>query len=257
MLQDLNFSGQSVLIMGASQGIGLAIAKTLSAYGASVILTARSKEKIEQEANILRANGLDAYAVACDVSKYNSVVQAIDYAVRKTNGIDILVNNAGVIEPLAPLAESDPHLWSYAADVNYKGVYHCMRAAIPHMLEQGGGKVINMSSGAANSALVGWSHYCSGKAAAKKLTEVAHKELFDKNIQIIGLSPGTVATEMMKKIQNAKINLVSDLDWDIHISPEWVAEGVAFLCGEEGIEFAGTDFSLKTVEGRKRVGLKI
>ncbi len=255
MLQSLDFSGQSALIMGASQGIGLATAKTLAGYGATVVLAARSKHKIEEETNLIRANGHKAFAVTCDISDYSSVSDAIEFVFEKTGRLDIVVNNAGTIEPLAPLVESDPEIWSQAADINYKGVYYSMRAAIPFMLKQGNGTVINMSSGAANSALVGWSHYCSGKAAAKKLTEVAHKELSDDNIRVVGLSPGTVATQMMEKIRDAQINPVSKLNWDVHIPPEWVGEGVAFLCGEEGAEFAGTDFSLKTAEGRARVGL--
>jgi len=257
MLQVLDFSGQTALIMGASKGIGLATAKTLAAYGATVFLAARSHEKIEMETSIIRSDGFNAFAVECDVSDYHSVVKAIDYITQTTGQLDILVNNAGVIEPLAHLIETDPEIWGHAADINYKGVYHGMRAAIPIMLTQGAGIVINMSSGAANSALLGWSHYCSSKAAAKKLTEVAHKELSEKNIRIVGLSPGTVKTTMMEKIRDAKINPVSHLDWSTHILPEWVGEAVAFLCGKEGVEFAGTDFSLKTSEGRQRVGLPI
>jgi 3-oxoacyl-[acyl-carrier protein] reductase len=254
MLQALDFSGQTALIMGASRGIGLATAKNLAAYGARVILAARTFEVIEAEAKALMCKGFEAYCVKCDVSDYDSVEKAVQYAALK-GGISILVNNAGVIEPLARLIDSDPKTWGEAADINYKGVYHGMRAAIPLMLTKGGGTVVNMSSGAANSALEGWSHYCSNKAAAKKLTEVAHRELADQNIRVVGLSPGTVATSFMKKIRHAKINVVSNLDWDAHISPDWVAEGVAFLCGPEGAEFAGTDFSLKTPEGRQRVGL--
>lgn len=255
MLQTLDFSGQSVLVFGASKGIGLATAKTLAAYGANVVLAARSLDVIEKEAEIISANRPQAFAVSCDVSNYDSVVNAIDFTVEKTASLDFVVNNAGVIEPLSTLIESDPEVWGQAADINYKGVYYSMRAAIPVMLKQGSGTVINLSSGAANKALVGWSHYCSSKAAAKKLTEVADKELSGTNIRVIGLSPGTVATTMMEKIRDAQINPVSHLDWSTHIPPEWVGEAVAFLCGDEGAEFAGTDFSLKTVEGRKRVGL--
>ncbi len=169
----------------------------------------------------------------------------------------ILINNAGVIEPLTHLIDSDPTQWGLAADINYKGVYHCMRATLPHMVNAGGGTIVNLSSGAANSALPGWSHYCSTKAAVKKLTEVAHRELHESNIRVVGLSPGTVATDMMKNIREAKINAVSHLDWSVHIPPEWAAEGVAFLCGPEGGECAGTDFSIKTPEGRARIGLPI
>ena len=255
MLQELDFSGKTAIIMGASQGIGLATAKALAAYGATVILAARSSETLEQEAQLIRSNGLNAFASKCDVSNYQSVVKTVEFAIDKTSKLDILVNNAAVIEPLASLLESDPDTWARAADINYKGVYHGMRAAIPHMLKQDGGTVINLSSGAANNPMLGWSHYCSNKAATQMLTRVAHQELEDKNIRVVGLSPGTVATNMMEKIRDAKINRVSHLDWDVHIPAEWVAEGIAFLCGEEGGEFAGTDFSLKTAEGRKRVGL--
>ncbi len=255
MLQSLDFSGQSALIIGASQGIGLATAQTLAAYGASVILAARSIDKIEQAAKEIGAEGNNAFAIKCDVTDYASVNKAVEFAIEKTGRLDFVVNNAGTIEPLSTLIDSDPEIWGQAADINYKGVYHGLRAAIPKMLKQNSGTIVNMSSGAANSALVGWSHYCSGKAAAKKLTEVAHKELSDTNIKVVGLSPGTVATPMMEKIRDAKINPVSNLDWNVHIPPQWVGEGVAFLCGESGAEFAGTDFSLKTKEGRMRVGL--
>jgi len=255
MLQKIDFTGKTALIIGASQGIGLATAIKLAEYGATVILAARSLDKVEAHAKSMRSQGLSALAVYCDVSDYESMNNALNFIIEKTRKLDFLINNAGVIEPLTTLIDSDPEVWGEAVDINIKGVYHGMRAVVPLMVEQGGGVVINMSSGAANSALVGWSHYCSTKAAVKKLTEVAHKELHEKNIRVVGLSPGTVATPMMEKIKEAKINPVSNLDWSSHIPPEWVGEGVAFLCGHGGGEFAGTDFSLKTVEGRKRVGL--
>ena len=255
MLQNIDLTGQTALIMGASQGIGLATAKVLVNYGATVVLAARSFDKVKAHASAISTSDANALAVTCDVSDYNSVQRATEFTIEKTDRLDILINNAGVIEPLERLIESDPDIWGKAADINYKGVYHCMRAALPHMQQQNNGTIINMSSGAANSALVGWSHYCSTKAAVKKLTEVAHKEFIEKNIHIIGLSPGTVATPMMQKIRDANINPVSHLDWNTHIPPEWVGEGVVFLCSDQGKVFAGTDFSLKTAEGRKLVGL--
>ena len=255
MLQELDFKGQTALVLGASQGIGLATAQTLVAYGATVILAARSLTVIEQQANEIDPAGIKALAVHCDVVNYESVVNAIGFAIENTGRLDVLVNNAGVIEPLVRLVDSDPAVWGDAIDINCKGVYHGMRAAIPIMLKQGNGTIVNMSSGAANSALIGWSHYCASKAAAKKLTETAHKELVGKNIRVVGLSPGTVATNMMQKIRDAKINAVSDLDWSTHIPAQWVGEAVAFLCGDSGDEFAGADFSLKTAQGRKSIGL--
>ncbi|GAA4940869.1 hypothetical protein GCM10025791_19090 [Halioxenophilus aromaticivorans] len=101
------------------------------------------------------------------------------------------------------------------------------------MRDDGGRIVVNISSGAANRALVGWSHYCSTQAAAKKLTEIAHRELHQHNIRVVGLSQGTVATDFMATIRDAKINAVSDLDWVSHIPPHWTAEAVAFYAATE------------------------
>ncbi len=257
MLQNLDFKGKTALIMGASRGIGLAAAHILSQYGATVVLGARSYEAVTHGVKDIKRQGGSAYAVHCDVGDYASVESAVSKCLQLTGQIDFLIDIAGVIEPLAHLIDSDPGQWALAADINYKGVYYCMRATLPHMVKAGGGIVVNMSSGAANSALPGWSHYCSAKAAAKKLTEVAHKELHKDNIRVVGLSPGTVATDMMASIRDAKINVVSHLDWATHIPAEWAAEAVAFLCGPEGDEFSGMDFSIKTTEGRSRVGLPI
>lgn len=251
----MDFTNKTALIMGASKGIGLATAEKLAELGATVILAARSVDKLEEAVLSINSKGGAAKAHVCDVRDYSSVEAAVKYCIDQTGQIDFLVNNAGVIDPLSHLVDSDPVEWSLAADINYKGVYYGMRAVLPYMIEAGEGVIVNMSSGAANSALPGWSHYCSTKSAAKKLTEVAHSELHDKNIRVVGLSPGTVATDMMAKIRDAEINAVSRLDWSVHIPPRWAAEAVAFLCGPEGEEFAGTDFSIKTKEGRERVGL--
>ncbi|MEM7255942.1 MAG: SDR family oxidoreductase [Pseudomonadota bacterium] len=245
----------SALVTGASQGIGLAIAQKLSHYGVSVCLAARNKQVLDAHVERLVIAGRSATAVACDVANYTDVQTAVDHTVKQFGKLDILINNAGIIEPISRIAESDPAAWSYAVDVNLKGVYHGLRAALPHMESRGCGVIVNMSSGAANSALEGWSHYCSTKAAVKKLTECAHAEMHSTGVRIVGLSPGTVATDMMHKIRSSGINPVSRLDWSTHIPAEWVGEAVAWLCGSDAKEFDGTDFSIKTEAGRRRAGL--
>lgn len=250
-----DLSGNTALVTGASRGIGLATAKELAACGASVVLAARSQDAINRAASEINDQAGRALAFHCDVASFGSVKAVVDQTLNAFGTLDILVNNAGVIDPIARLAVSDVEEWARAIDVNVKGVYHGLRAAMPVMQAQGSGVIVNISSGAANSALEGWSHYCSSKAAVKKLTECAHKEVACHGIRVVGLSPGTVATDMMAQIKASGINPVSQLDWSSHIPPEWAAKAVTFLCGPSGDEYAGTDFSIKTEEGRKAVGL--
>ena len=251
----IDLSGKAALVTGAGRGIGLCIARALADRGASVLMTARKLPSIEGEAAALQRQGFNVQPFACDVTRYADVEASVHRAKDLFGRLDILVNNAGVIDPIARIADSDPEAWSDAIETNVKGVYYGLRAAIPVMEAQGEGVIVNMSSGAASSALEGWSHYCASKIAAKKLTECAHKEVGERGVRVVGLSPGTVATEMMSKVRASGVNPVSKLDWSAHIPPEWAAEAVVFLCGPEGAEFAGTDFSIKTPEGRRRVGL--
>ncbi len=246
---------KSVLISGASRGIGEAMARVFATEGARIALFARNDEAIVRIAGEIREDGGEAVAICGDVSSYADTLRAVESAVGTFGGLDVLVNNAGVIDPIARLAESDPEAWGRAVDINLKGVYHGLRAAIPVMVSGNGGTIINISSGAATSALEGWSHYCSTKAGVLSLTACAAKEYGGQGIRVVGLSPGTVATEMQVAIRQSGINPVSQLDPAVHIPPEWVAKAAAYLCGKGGEAYEGRDFSLKSNEGRAAVGL--
>ncbi len=250
-----NLSKKAALITGASRGIGAATAYELAKHGVSVVLFARNREEIDRHAAAITENGGRALAIFGDVSRFEDLAQATDRCLKTFGRLDILVNNAGIIEPIARIADSDPEEWARVADVNYKGVYFGMRAVLPTMETQQSGTIVNISSGAATGALEGWSHYCSSKAAVLSLTRCGHKEYGEKGIHVVGLSPGTVATDMQVAIKESGVNPVSQLDPSVHISSEWVARAIAWLCAEGAEEFAGGDFSIKTEEGRRRVGL--
>ncbi len=241
-----HLNGKTVVITGASKGIGAATARVLAGHGARVVLAARSGDALAELA--AETGGI---AVPCDVSDYVQVETLMETA----GSIDALINNAGLIDPIARLEDSDPQAWGTVVDVNVKGVYHGLRAALPRMAAQGSGTIINISSGAATGALEGWSHYCATKAAVLSLTKVAHKEMHEKGVRVMGLSPGTVATDMQREIKASGINPVSQLDWDKHIPPEWVGQAIGMLIGPVGDAYCGTDFTLKTNEERSLVGL--
>lgn len=247
--------GKVAIVTGASRGIGGATATAFARAGARVVLAARSDRDIERIADEIRSDGGQAIAARCDVSAYRDVENVVDQALAAFGSINFLVNNAGVIDPIARLADSDPDAWSRVADINYKGVYHGLRAAIPVMLQQGSGVIVNISSGAATSPLEGWSHYCSTKAAVLMLTKCADKEYREHGIRFVGLSPGTVATDMQVAVKASGINPVSQLDPSVHIPAEWVAKAVLWLCGDAAKDLSGVDFSLKDDEAKRRVGL--
>ncbi|HKL69926.1 SDR family oxidoreductase [Salibaculum sp.] len=241
-----------VLITGASRGIGAEAARAFAAAGARVALLARTEERIAELAGEI---GAAAVAIPCDVSRYWEMQAAVDATIAAFGRIDVLIGNAGVIEPISHLAEADPGDWGKVIDINLKGVFNGMRAVLPGMLEQGGGTILTISSGAAHGPVEGWSHYCASKAGAYMLTRSADLEYRDRGIRALGLSPGTVATQMQKDIKASGINPVSQLDWSDHIPPDWPARALVWMCGAEADAWLGQDVSLRDPEVRQKVGL--
>ncbi|WP_420005229.1 SDR family oxidoreductase [Arenibacterium sp. LLYu02] len=250
-----DLSGQTVLITGASRGIGAATARVFAAQGAKVALVARSAAALSALAEEITAAGGQALDLPCDITDYAEFAACVAEAKTSLGPIEILINNAGQIDPIARLTDSDPMSWGQMIDVNLKGVYHGLRAVLPGMVARGRGTVLNLSSGAATSALEGWSHYCASKAAVLALTRCAHREVGDLGLRVIGLSPGTVATEMQVQIRRSGINPVAALDPSLHIPPEWVAKALLYLVGPAGDAWLGQDFSLKSEEAKRMVGL--
>ena len=240
------------MITGASRGIGAAAARVFAEAGANVALVARSQDAIGALAQDI---GERALAIPCDVSRYWEVEAAVNATVKTFGGLDVLITNAGVIEPISHLSTADPEAWGHVIDINLKGVFNGMRAALPVMEAAGGGSILTISSGAAHGPVEAWSHYCASKAAVAMLTRCVDLESADKGIRAIGLSPGTVATEMQREIKASGVNPVSQLDWDVHIPADWPAKALLWMCGPEADDWLGLDISLREPEVRAKVGL--
>ncbi len=244
---------KTVLITGASRGIGEAAARQFALMGANVMLAARSETDIKSIADDITANGGNAAAVVCDVSDLSQVKAMVEACVARFGALDVMINNAGVIDPIEHLANADPTAWDKLIDINIKGVFYGIREALSHM--KNGGTIITIGSGAGTSALEGWSAYCTSKAAVHHLNACLDKEERENGIRALVLSPGTVATDMQMIIKESGVNPVSQLDWATHIPPEWVAKALVWMCTADADNWLGQVISLREDPIRKRIGL--
>ncbi len=243
-------NGKAVIITGASRGIGAEAARLFAAAGARVALLARNRAAISA-----LAAEIGGMALTCDVADAGAVSAAFAEAEASYGPLDVLINNAGVIDPIARISDADPEAWGRAIDINLKGVFHGLRAALPGMIARRSGTIITVSSGAAHNPLEGWSAYCAAKAGAAMLTRVAHLEAGAAGVRVMGLSPGTVATEMQVKIRASGINPVSQLLPTAHIPADWPAKALLWMCSADADEFVGHEVALREERIRKRAGL--
>lgn len=248
----MDMTGKTVMITGASRGIGADTARVFAKAGANVALLARSQDAI---GDLSAELGPNAIAIPCNVARFGEMEAAVATTRSTFGGVDVLINNAGVIEPISHLAEADPDAWAQVVDINLKGVFNGFRAALPVMKQNGGGSVLTISSGAAHNPVEAWSHYCASKAAVHMLTRCAHLEEAANGIRAIGLSPGTVATQMQREIKASGINPVSQLDWEDHIPADWPARALLWMCSPEADAYCGEEISLRDEGIRKTVGL--
>ena len=250
-----DLKGKVALVTGASRGLGEGAARALAAAGASVMLVARDGALAGRVAGEIAAKGARAESLSCDVSDYAAVQKVVAETKARLGGLDLLINNAGVIDPIAEVATSDPAAWAENISINLIGAYHVLRAVLPDMLAQGGGSIVNVSSGAAYRPLEGWSAYCAGKAGLAMLTRSIELETAGKGIRIFGFSPGTIDTDMQVKIRASGMNMVSRIPRGDLSPVEHAVRGLMFLCSQASDDLKGQDVSMRDETFRSRIGL--
>ncbi len=184
--------GRIVLITGAARGIGRGIAEAFAAAGAGVVVADKDGVEAERVADELRGTGAEALAVPVDVREAAAVAAMVERALARFGRIDVLVNNAGIY-PNTPVLEMDEAEWDAVFDVNVKGMFLASRAVAASMVARGGGgRIVNISSGAAVSGRPGAAHYCASKAAVEMFTKVLAIELAPHGVLVTAVAPGLI-----------------------------------------------------------------
>lgn len=247
-------SGTTSLVMGASVGLGAAIAEALAALGARVALAARRRDAVDALAARINASGGEALALTCDIADQAQVKAAVAATVARFGRLDHLVNNAGVIEPIGRFLDVDPVEWTRLIDINLNGAMFALHASVPHILARKG-VVVNISSGAGHRPLEGWSAYCASKAGLAMLTRALDLEYGPQGVRVYGFSPGTVLTDMQRKIRATGINPVSQLPIEALQPAEYPARIVAWLCTPDAADFPAGECNIRDDALRARAGV--
>jgi NAD(P)-dependent dehydrogenase (short-subunit alcohol dehydrogenase family) len=186
------------IVTGASRGLGAAAACWLGKVGAAVTLIARSEEKLNETADDVRRLGGEPLVCRADVSKYDACRKAVDKTLARFGRIDAVVNNAGIVQPICAIARTDPAEWRYNIEVNLVGPFNLIRAAVAALSRQNG-RIVNVSSGAANLALESISAYCTAKAALNHFSRILAVE--EPELTTVAVRPGVVDTDMQAFIR--------------------------------------------------------
>lgn len=224
--------GKRAFVTGGTRGLGFAVVERLAGLGADVHFTGRSDAGVAAARARL---GCPATGHVCDMQDRERLQDILG------GPWDILINNASVGGQVAPFHEADPAAWSEAVAINLTGAADAARAALPGLQERGG-TVVNVSTGAAHRAIPGSSAYCVSKAGLAMLTKVLHEEYGPRGLRVFGFGPGVMKTDMHLEVRAHYEGVFASLE-DVD-GPETAADAIAFLCGAGGEAFRGREFNL-------------
>lgn len=189
----ISFKNRTVVIAGASRGLGLVMARQFGREGARVLLAARDQAELDRALEQLHADGVDASTFVCDLLDRDQAQRLVDHAIGRYGRIDVLVNNAGVIQT-GPLEHMGPSDFEEAMGVHFWGPLYTMLAAIPQMQRQGGGRIVNISSVGGKIGVPHLAPYCASKFALTGLSESIRAEVAKDNIHVTTVCPGLMRT---------------------------------------------------------------
>lgn len=200
MQDSFSLQKKVAIVTGASKGIGKAIAIALGQHGATVILSSRKQESVDQAAAELREMGIDAHGRACHMGSLEDVKALADFVVAGFGGVDILVNNAATNPSFGPVLDTDAQVFDKIMDVNVKGPLELSKSCHASMKQRGGGSVINISSIEGLTPGLGLGLYSISKAALIAATKVLAREWGADGIRVNVICPGLVKTKFSEAL---------------------------------------------------------
>lgn len=222
-----------IVVTGASQGLGKALALAFAEAGAKLVVNSRSEESIAPVAQEAETLGAEVLAVAADISDGAEVRRLIEATVDRFGEIDVLVNNAGVLGPRVAIEEYPEDEWRKVIDANLTGPYLVVRAAIPHFSE--GASVINLVSGVSVDGRPEWGAYSVSKFGIEGLTQILAAELQERGIRVNAVDPGGMRTDM-------RAAAYPDEDPQSRITPEENTAVFLYLASDESRDVTGQRF---------------
>jgi NAD(P)-dependent dehydrogenase (short-subunit alcohol dehydrogenase family) len=246
----MELDGKVALVTGGGRGLGRATALALAEQGARVVAVARSLSEVEETARLIRQQfGVGrSMAIRADITRERDVVEAFDTARKRWDRVDILVNNAGETGATKPIAALTLSEWQHAVNVNLTGAFLCAREALRDMAGNRWGRIINVSSGSAATAVPGIAPYSVAKAGVEHLTRLIAVEYASSGVVAVALRPGLLDTRMQEEMRHRPADQIPQRLRAIYtnyklkgllVSPERAAALIVYLCTERAGDING------------------
>jgi NAD(P)-dependent dehydrogenase (short-subunit alcohol dehydrogenase family) len=231
------FRGQTAVISGAGSGIGLAVAKRLTAEGAKVCAWDISRDRLDATSNVF------AHRIVVDQADEHAVASATEETVKQFGAIDILIVSAGITGPNVPLSEYPTEAWRQVMDVNLNGVFYINRAVVPHMVSRGYGRIVNLASVAGKEGNPNASAYSASKGGVIALTKSLGKELAQSGVIVNAVAPAAVRTAIFDQMSRDHVDfMLSKIPMGRFGTTEEVAALIAWLASKECSFSTGATF---------------